>query len=146
MTKTSQIAEPIDPISPDKRSDPEVRRQMSGPALRSFFSIADRWSVPTAAQRALLGWPSSSTFFNYKKGSAGALSFDTLIRISLVLGIFKDLHILYPDAKLADAWVRMPNTNPMFQGVAPIDYMAKGGLDAMTTVRRLLDSRRGGWN
>jgi hypothetical protein len=146
MTRTSPVAEAIEPIPPNERSDPAIRRRMTGPALRSFFNIAERWRLSTVDQRALLGWPSASTFFSYKKGSAGMLAYDTLERISLVLGIFKDLHILYPDPKLADTWINIPNANQLFQGDTPMTFMAAGGLDAMWRVRRLLDSRRGGWN
>ena len=46
----------------------------------------------------------------------GTLSFDTLTRISLVLGIYKALQVLYPDQSLADHWVRLPNANPIFGG------------------------------
>jgi hypothetical protein len=134
------------PISPEQRSDPKVRKRLSAPALRSFFSVAEKWKLSTDNQRALLGWPPASTFFNYKKGDAGMLAYDVLIRISLVLGIFKDLHILYPDAHLADRWISLPNANPLFGGTSPIAFMAKGGLDALYKVRRLLDARRGGWN
>jgi hypothetical protein len=40
--------------------------------------------------------------------------------------------------------VTLPNTNVIFGGRTPLDYMAAGGLLAMQTVRRLLDARRGG--
>jgi hypothetical protein len=38
----------------------------------------------------------------------------------------------------------MPNQNRIFAGRTPVDYMIRGGLPAMQTVRRLLDARRGG--
>ena len=38
-------------------------------------------------------------------GQTGTLSFDMLNRVSLVLGIYKALHILYPQAELADQWI-----------------------------------------
>jgi hypothetical protein len=142
--ESEKIDEPL--ILLEQRSDPKVRKRLSAPALRSFFNVAEKWKLSTDDQRALLGWPPASTFFNYKKGAAGTLGYDVLIRISLVLGIFKDLHILYPDAPLADRWIRLPNANPLFNGTNPIVFMAKGGLDALYKVRRLLDARRGGWN
>jgi hypothetical protein len=46
--------------------------------------------------------------------------------------------------KLADAWISLPNTNPMFAGDTPLAYMMKGGVPAMLRIRQLLDSRRGG--
>lgn len=133
-------------ISPDRRSDPKVRRQMSGPAMRTFFNVASAWNLSTEQQRALLGWPPESTFFKYKSGHVGVLSFDMLIRISLVLGIYKDLHILYTETELADRWIHLPNSNSMFGGKPALDLMTRGDIDALYQVRRLLDGRRGGWN
>jgi hypothetical protein len=133
-------------VPPDQRRDPQVRRRMSGPALRAFFNIAAAWSLAGESQRGLLGWPPESTFYKYKAGQVGTLSYDMLIRISLVLGIYKDLHILYPEAALADRWVNLPNSNPLFGGKPALAWMTEGGIDALYQVRRLLDSRRGGWN
>jgi hypothetical protein len=130
-------------VSPDQRADPAVRRRLSGPALRSFFGIAAAWSLSVAEQRALLGWPAASTFHKYKAGDSGTLSFDTLTRISILLGIYKALHILYPDASLADRWVRLPNAHPMFGGQPALTLMTNAGLDGLLHTRRLLDARRG---
>jgi hypothetical protein len=66
-----------------------------------------------------------------------------LSRISLLVGVFKALNTLYSQ-KLADAWISLPNNNPMFAGEAPLSYMVKGGQPAMIRVRQLLDSRRAG--
>ena len=137
---------PIAQTQPDSRSDPKVRKQMSGPAVRSFFNVADAWSLNNEEQRALLGWPPESTFYKYKAGQIGMLSYDTLMRISLVLGIYKDLQILYPEAGLADRWVKLPNSNPLFGGQPALALLMGGGMDALYQVRRLLDGRRGGWN
>ena len=71
------------------------------------------------------------------------LSFDTLTRLSLVLGIYKALHVLYPDPALADRWVRLPNAHPMFGGRPALALMIDGGIDGLYQVRRLLDGRRG---
>jgi hypothetical protein len=57
--------------------------------------------------------------------------------------MFKALHILHGKA-LADEWVHLPNSNPIFAGQTPLAYMIRGGLPAMQTVRRLLDARRAG--
>jgi hypothetical protein len=119
---------------------------MSGPAMRSFFQIAAKWSLSGDEQRALLGWPAESTFYKYKAGQVGTLPYDMLIRISLVLGIYKALRILYPEHDLADRWVRLPNSNPLFGGGPALALMTEGGIDGLYQVRRLLDARRGGWN
>lgn len=134
------------PVPPDRRRDPKIRRQMSGPAMRTFFNVAGTWTLTNEEQRALLGWPPESTFYKYKAGQIAALPYDMLMRISLVLGIYKDLHILYPEPALADSWVKLPNSNPLFGGRPALALMTDGGMDALYQVRRLLDGRRGAWN
>jgi hypothetical protein len=131
------------PLPTEDRQDPAVRRKLSAPALRAFFNVARAWQLSVAEERGLLGWPPSSTFHKYKSGDAGVLSFDTLTRISLVLGIYKALHILYPEPAFADAWMRMPNSNALFAGRSPIAFVADAGLDGLFQLRRLLDGRRG---
>ena len=71
------------------------------------------------------------------------LDVDRLTRVSLVIGIFKALGMLHSDS-LADRWVHLPNANRLFGGSTPLDYMVRGGLPALQTVRRLLDARRAG--
>jgi hypothetical protein len=136
----------IPAIPPAHRGDPKVRRQMSAPAMRTFLRIAEAWSLTGNEQRALLGWPAEATFYKYKAGQVASLSYDTLMRISLTIGIYKALHILYPEAPLANGWVRLPNTNPLFGGRPALALMTEGGIDGLSQVRRLLDGRRGGWN
>jgi hypothetical protein len=131
---------------PAVRPDPDVRKRLSGPALRTFLNIAAAWRLSVNEQRALLGWPATSTFHKYKSGEHGTLSFDTLTRVSLVLGIYKSLQVLYPEEAFADAWVRMPNSHPVFGGRPALALMLDAGIDGLYKVRRLLDSRRGGWN
>lgn len=116
---------------------------MSGPAIRTFFNIMKLWKLGSEEQRSLLGWPSRSTFYKYKAGEVGTLSFDTLTRISLVLGIYKALHILYPESELADRWVNLPNSNSLFGGKPALSLMQDEGVDGLYKVRRLLDSRCG---
>src|SRR5215218_6180918 len=125
------------------RQSPDARRRLSGPGIRTFFTIASAWRLSPDEQRGLLGWPAASTYYKYRSGDVGALSFDTLTRLSLVLGIYKALHVLYPDAALADSWVRLPNAHPLFGGRPGLQLMIDGGIDGLFQVRRLLDARRG---
>ena len=134
------------PLPIEVRPDPEVRRRLSAPALRTFFNIAAGWQLTVQEQRALLGWPAASTFHKYKAGDHGALTFDTLTRLSLVIGIYKSLQVLYPEPTFADTWPRMPNSHAIFGGRPALTLMTDGGIDGLFRVRRLLDSRRGGWS
>src|SRR3954470_15988400 len=120
------------------RQSPDVRRRLSGPGIRTFFNIAAAWQLSGDEQRGLLGWPAPSTFYKYRAGDVGVLSFDTLTRLSLVLGIYKALHVLYPDPALADRWVRLPNGHALFSGQPALTLMIDGGMDGLYQVRRLL--------
>ena len=134
------------PLPIEVRPDPDVRRRLSAPALRTFFNIAAAWQLTVQEQRALLGWPAASTFHKYKGGDHGALTFDTLTRLSLLIGIYKSLQVLYPEPTFADTWPRMPNSHAIFGGRPALTLMTDGGIDGLFRVRRLLDSRRGGWS
>jgi Protein of unknown function (DUF2384) len=124
-------------------NDKAQRARLSRSALLGFFRLAGAWQVRDEDARELLGGVSSSAFYEWKKNPDRVLEVDRITRISYLLGIYKALHILYGD-KLADEWVRLPNSNPVFNGRAPLAFMLGGGLLAMQTVRRLLDARRGG--
>jgi len=119
------------------------RERLSQSALKGFFRLAAAWKLRDDDARELLGGLSSSAFYDWKKNPDRVLEVDRISRISYLLGIYKSLHILYGD-KLADEWVQLPNTNPVFGGRTPLAFMLGGGLLAMQTVRRLLDARRGG--
>lgn len=119
------------------------RERLSAPALRGFFNLVNVWNVRDEDARALLGGVSNGPYYSWKKQPDRLLDADVLLRISYLVGIFKALHILYGE-KLADEWVKLPNTNRIFGGRAPLEYMMRGGLPAMQIVRRLLDARRGG--
>jgi hypothetical protein len=124
-------------------SGKENRRRLSPAAIRGLLQIAEHWELKDEDTRALLGGMSSGSFYALKSGAAKTLSEDQLTRVSLLLGIFKALNILY-SRKLADAWMGLPNTNPMFGGEAPLSYVRKGGIPALVRVRQFLDARRGG--
>ena len=129
--------------SPPDLSSRGDRERLSGPGLKAFFNIMAAWKVRDEDARALLGGVSNGPFYEMKRNPDRVLETDRLTRISYLVGIFKALRILHGD-RLADEWIHLPNTNPIFAGAKPLDYMIRGGLPAMQTVRRLLDARRAG--
>ena len=120
-----------------------AREKLSAPALKAFFALVARWQVKDEDARALLGGVTNGPYYEWKKNPDRLLDTDRLTRISYLIGIFKALHILHGKT-LADEWVQLPNTNPIFAGETPLAFMMRGGLPAMQTVRRLLDARRAG--
>jgi hypothetical protein len=123
-------------------SDKQVQKRLSPAARKAFFKLANAWKIRDEEAKQLLGGISNGTFYQMKGGELRTpLDQDRLVRVSLMVGIFKALNILYSQ-KLADAWISLPNTNPMFAGDTPLAYMVKGGQPAMMRVRQLLDARR----
>src|ERR1700722_5636558 len=127
---------------PADLSSRDIQEKLSPAAARAFFSLVAHWKLRDEDARALLGGMSNGSFYQLKR-IPKTLDQDKLTRISLLVGIFKALNILY-STKLADAWVQLPNSNPIFAGRAPLAYMLKGGVPSMMRVRQLLDARRGG--
>ena len=123
-------------------SDKRVQERLRS-AIPAFFKLIDAWQVRDEAARRLLGGVSNGVYYQLKRDKKKILDQDKLSRISLLLGIFKALNILY-SRKLADAWINLPNSNPMFEAEAPLAYIIRGGVPALVRVRQLLDARRGG--
>jgi hypothetical protein len=123
-------------------SKKENRTRLSPAAIKGLLRIAAHWKLRDEDTRDLLGGISSGSFYSLKNRAAKTLDTDQLTRISLLIGIYKALNILY-SAKLANAWITLPNIYPMFGGDSPLNYLKKGGIPAFIRVRQLLDARRG---
>lgn len=120
-----------------------ARRDLTGPALRTFFHIAEAWVLNSEEEMRLLGISSRSVLNRWKRGEAGALQPETLERISYVFGIFKAINTLLPKEAAADSWIRRPNTAPLFGGRPAIDLMTSGHVRDLRAVRQYLDAEIG---
>ncbi len=121
----------------------DTRTRLSPAAVKGLLRIAKHWKLRDNDTRVLLGGISSGSFYALKSRSSKVLDEDQLTRVSLLVGIYKALNILYGQ-KLADVWIALPNTNAMFGGNPPLNYVKRGGIPALLRVRQLLDARRGG--
>jgi len=124
--------------------DPAERLRLTPAAIRGVVALADLWRLGASEASALLGDISERSWFRLKKRESDeALAQDQLMRISLLVGIFKGLRLIFSEP-LADEWVRLPNQGAVFGGQAPLDLMIRGGIPAMVRVRQHVDSLRGG--
>ena len=122
-------------------AQPPQRKDLTGPALRTFFRIADAWGLKEQEQMRLLGLDKRSTFQSWKRGTVAAIPKDALERISYVMGIYKGLQILLP--KTANEWVRKPNKSPIFGGRSALERMTSGNVADLYVVRQYIDAQRG---
>jgi len=114
-----------------------------GAGLRAFTQIAELWHLSISEQLALLGITSRSTYFKWRREAQPKLPRDTLERLSYLLGIYKALQLLLPDAPAADEWIRRPNEALLFGGRSALNRMLSGNVADLFLVRQYLDAQRG---
>ncbi|MBF0370579.1 MAG: DUF2384 domain-containing protein [Magnetococcales bacterium] len=112
--------------------------------LSAFMKIMEEWRLTSDEARVLLGRPANSTFYNWKKKQPATLPHDTLTRISYILGIYKNLRILYRDPGLGNRWINQPNTR--LNGQSPRERLLAGEITDLAFIRQWLDATRGGWS
>jgi uncharacterized protein (DUF2384 family) len=132
------------PPPPPNLADGNTRERLTPAAVDGVVRLAEIWRLNSTEICALLGSVSERTWFRMKKGEwSGALSQDTLTRVSTLIGIFKGLRLLFSEP-LADEWIRLPNKGPLYAGRRPVDVMIEGGIPKLLEVRRHIDALRGG--
>ena len=121
-------------------------KEVAGPALRTFFNIAQAWKLDESQAMTLLGIDAGarSTYFKWKRNpDAARLNKDKLERLSYIFGIYKDLQILLPNPKAADTWVHRANDAMPFAGQSALSRMLAGQVADLYVVRRYLAAERG---
>ena len=119
------------------------RARLTPAALQGMKSMASAWKLTGDDAAALLG-VSPSTWDRISAGTwPRVLSQDQMTRASAMIGIFKGLHLLFAD-DMADRWIRLRNSGPLFDNNTPAEAMIEGGIPVMLEVRRYVDALRGG--
>jgi hypothetical protein len=131
------------PNAPQTFVSPEDRSRLTPAALAALRNLAWAWKLSSQEAADLLG-VSVSTWDRIRANSwKQSLSQDQFMRVSAMVGIFKGLHLLFVD-DMADRWVRLRNSGPLFLNRTPIEAMHEGGIPAMLEIRRHVDALRGG--
>ncbi|MEP6765082.1 MAG: MbcA/ParS/Xre antitoxin family protein [Gemmatimonadaceae bacterium] len=155
------IVRPIRPIgpapSPSENPDaqtapnrleslaPDERASLGSAGFRTFLALADQWQLTVNERTRLLGDIADSTYHKWRSGKIGELSRDQLERLSLVLGIYKGLRLIFSDEATGTRWLRGANSESIFAARSPLERMLNGSIDDLYAVRRYLDAWRGGW-
>lgn len=124
-----------------KQAAKEAGPSLSESGLRSFEAIADRWRLSPRERERILGLPRSTYARMRAKPERAQLDHNAIERLSHVLGIYKALHILFPDDERADTWIDRPSRD---FGDAPARERLTSGLVAdLAYLRHYLDVARG---
>ncbi|TWB56141.1 uncharacterized protein DUF2384 [Nitrospirillum viridazoti] len=123
-------------------------RRISGPGMRTFLAIADRWGLTAGERLNVLGKPGQSAYRRWAtrvlSGAELTLPIDTLLRISAVLGVHQALRTIFARDDDGTRWLKSPNSGPLFGGQAPLALLTNATQDGILIVRRHLDAWRGG--
>mgnify|MGYP000862330861 FL=1 len=120
-------------------SSQDLDRSATSKMLMKLF---DHWQISTEQQLGALGLSNRTALTRYRKGEPIAASRDSLERAGHLLGIHKNLRLLFPENReLAYAWVR--TRNKAFDNKAPIDVITEWGFAGLLCVRAYLDRQRG---
>ena len=115
-----------------------------GSLARMVMTLLDHWNLSTEDQAALLGIAASNraALSNYRSGKPIGTSRDQYDRVGHLLGIHKNLRLLFPHNRdLAYRW--MSTRNKAFDNLTPVEVVKEWGFAGLLMVRGYLDRARG---
>lgn len=118
--------------------------QDRGALAKMVMTLLDHWKLGTEDQAALLGIASSNraALSNYRSGKPIGTSRDQYERVGHLLGIHKNLRLLFPQNRdLAYRW--MSTRNKAFDNLTPVEVVKEWGFAGLLMVRGYLDRARG---
>lgn len=123
----------------------EISDAETSAMLRAYFNLTARWALSDRQGRILLGSPAARTYARWKAGQVdpSRISRDTRERLSMLMGIHKNLRYLFADPERGYRWLRKPNR--VFGDDTALDRLLAGSIQDLVAVRSYLDAERGGW-
>ena len=118
--------------------------QNRGALAKMIMTLFDHWKLTTEDQAALLGIAPNNraALTRYRKGEPIGTSRDQYERVGHLLGIHKNLRLLFPQNRdLAYRW--MSTRNKAFDNLTPVDVVKEWGFAGLLMVRSYLDGARG---
>jgi uncharacterized protein (DUF2384 family) len=121
-----------------------VSSEVRGALAKMVMTLLDHWNLSTEDQAALLGIATSNraALTRYRKGEPIGTSRDQYERVGHLLGIHKNLRLLFPqNRELAYRWIS--TRNKAFDNLSPVDVIKEWGFAGLLMVRAYLDRARG---
>ena len=127
-------------VSEHKVPSPDDR----GALAKMVMTLLEHWKLSTEDQAALLGIASSNraALANYRSGKPIGTSRDQYERVGHLLGIHKNLRLLFPHNRdLAYRW--MSTRNKAFNHLTPVEVVRNFGFAGLLMVHAYLNRARG---
>jgi Ni/Co efflux regulator RcnB len=122
----------------------EISEEEGRAMLRATVRLFERWQLSDAEARVLLGQPAARTYARWKSDpSTSSMPYDTVRRLSYLMGIHKALRYVFKEPERGYAWIR--KDNEVFGGQSALARMLAGDVTDLAAVRAYLDAERGGW-
>jgi CTP:molybdopterin cytidylyltransferase MocA len=115
-----------------------------GALARMVMTLLDHWKLSTEDQAALLGIAASNraALARYRRGEPIGTSRDQYERVGHLLGIHKNLRLLFPQNRdLVYRWIS--TRNRAFDNLTPVEVIREWGFAGLLMVRAYLDRARG---
>ena len=115
-----------------------------GALARIVMTLFDHWQLGTEDQATLLGLAAGNraALARYRKGEPIGSSRDQYEREGHLLGIHKNLRLLFPaNRDLAYRWMTTPNR--AFEHRTPVELVREWGFAGLLVLRTYLDRARG---
>ncbi len=109
---------------------------------QNVIALFKHWELKNEEECNLLGGISSAQLAKFKKGTAFISGRDNIERVGNLLGIHKNLRILYPyNRDIVYKWIK--GRNLKLQNLSPLDTMLEYGYIGIAQIRRFTDYMRG---
>lgn len=118
--------------------------QDRGALAKMVMTLLDHWKLSTEDQAAVLGLAPNNraALSNYRSGKPIGTSRDQYERVGHLLGIHKNLRLLFPQNRdLAYSW--MTTRNRAFDHRTPVEVIKEWGFAGLLMVRGYLERARG---
>lgn len=109
---------------------------------RNVIALFKRWELKNEEECTLLGGISSAQLAKLKNGTAFISGRDNIERVGNLLGIHKNLRILYPyNREIVYQWIK--SRNAQLHHMSPLETMLEYGYIGIAQIRRFTDYMRG---
>jgi hypothetical protein len=125
---------------------PKLSKNTTEVAGKAFWNIVKNYDLKRDEQAVLLGHSSGNrkTLNNWEATNSIPMEVDKINRVSMLIGIHKNLRIMFPYNKfMAYNWIKTKLAD--FGGKTPLEFILENPLksyERLFTVRRYLDIKR----